>query len=95
MVAAKWWRRSGGGSDSDYGEADGEGARRAGGAGVAAVEERRSSGGAQLEEGDFVPPGPGVFPPQPRTKVVARMEQRDRRGRKGVGYPWKVGWKRG
>ena len=83
-------RRSGGGSDSnsDYSEADGEGIRRhgAGGAGDLVGEERRSSGGAQLEEASFVPPKPGVFPPKPRPRVVARMGQRDGRGRNGAGH---------
>ena len=81
-------RQSGGGSDrdSDYSETDGEGIRRAGGAGDLVGEERRSSGGAQLEEAGFVPPKPGVFPPKPRPRVVARMGQRDGRGRNGAGH---------
>ena len=53
-----------------------DGTRRAGEAGIEVAEERRSSGGAQLEEGDFVPPKPGVFPPQPRPKAgAARVEE--------------------
>ena len=45
--------------------------------GVEAVDERRSLGGVLLEEGGFVPPKPGVFPPLPRPKVGAKREQGD------------------
>ena len=33
-----------------------------------------------------MPPKPGVFPPKPRPRAVARMGQRDGRGRNGAGH---------
>ena len=70
-------RRRGSDGDSDYSDEDGEGVRRVREAEVEAVDERRSLGGVLLEEGGFVPPRPGVFPPLPRPKVGAKREQRD------------------